>query len=65
MVTENSSLWLKQRIKEIKELRDFCETKFKNIDPCDIKIIFDNSIEEDIIDISNIDKEELTNLLLN
>lgn len=60
---KNESLCVKEIIGNIKELRDYCNTNYTNLDPCDIKIILNSAIENDIVDISDLTKIQVASLL--
>lgn len=55
----NKSLWLKNVISNIKDLREYSKINFKNLDPSDIKILIDKELECDVVNIVNFSKEEL------
>lgn len=55
----NKSLWLKNVISNIKDLREYSKIHFKNLDPSDIKILIDKELECDVVNIVNFSKEEL------
>jgi len=61
---QNDSLWLRQTIKGIKNLRAYCKTQYPNLDPYDIKIIIDDALRQDVIDISEFTKEKVAAILL-
>ncbi len=59
---KNNSRWLKEIISDIKKIRDYCNTHYSNIDPCDIKIIINNDIKNDVVDISILPKTHVVSL---
>lgn len=61
----NKSLWLKNVISNIKDLREYSKINFKNLDPSDIKILIDKELECDVVNIVNFSKEELVDKLNN
>lgn len=61
----NKSIWLKNVISNIKDLREYSKTNFKNLDPSDIKILIDKELERDVVNIVNFSKEELVDKLNN
>ena len=64
-VLQNDSLWLKHSIKGIKEIRAYCNNLYPNLDPQDIKIIINDTIQQDVVDISEFAKEQAAAILLN
>lgn len=62
---QNDTLWLKQTIMGIKNLRADCKTKYPNLDPCDIKIIISNVLRQDVVEISKFTKEQVFEIFLN
>ena len=61
---KNNSIWLKKTIKDIKDLRSYSGTHYHNLDLVDIKIIINNNIERDIVEISEFTKEQLSEIIL-
>ena len=61
---KNNSVWLNKTIKDIKDLRSYSSTHYHNLDPVDIKIIINNNIERDIVEISEFTKEQLSEMIL-
>ncbi len=59
---KNNSEWLKQRIFEIKAIREYCERKYKSLDLSDIKVLLDESILDELINVSNYTKQEFLNV---
>lgn len=59
----NESPWLKEIISEIKKLRAYCNTYYPKLDPCDIKIILNDAISNNIVDISILTKVQVVSLL--
>ncbi len=59
----NKSLWLKDIICNIKSLRAYCNTYYPYLDPCDIKIMINSTIKNDIVDISILTKRQVVSLL--
>ncbi len=60
-VFNSESRWLTQRIKEIKEIREYCNNHYSQLDLTDIKINIDNTIndENEIIRLDNLEKESI------
>ena len=59
----NESPWLKEIISEIEKLRAYCNTYYPKLDPCDIKIILNDAISNNIVDISILTKVQVVSLL--
>lgn len=62
-VLKNNSLWLKNVIRNIKNLRAYCYAQFSNLDPCDIKIVLTEDVKNYAIDISTATKMQTTEML--
>ena len=60
---KKESLWLKNAIKDIKEVRAYGETHFSNLDISDIKILIDDSIRPEAEEISECTKERIIKML--
>ena len=60
---KKESLWLKNAIKDIKEVRAYGETHFSNLDISDIKILIDDSIRPEAEEISDCTKERIIEML--
>ena len=60
---KNNSKWLKKVVEHIVDIRAHCSRVYNNIDLTDIKILITNDIDNDIIDISQLTKNELLELL--
>ncbi len=60
---KNSSVWLRKSIKNIKEIRNYCECHYGNLDLIDIQINLDDNIKADIFDLTFLSKEKLINIL--
>lgn len=61
---KNSSEWLNKTIKNIKEIRQYCKSKYTNIDLTDIKINIDKSIEKDVYEVSQLTHDEIYNIII-
>jgi len=61
----NTSIWLNNIINNIKSIREYCATKYPNIDLTDIKININNQLENSCKEISSLNHNEIFKLLLN
>lgn len=64
-VLNNSSIWLKNVISNIKSIREYCSTTYPNIDLTDIKINIDNKLENDCYEISQLNYNDILKVILN
>ncbi|MDE5562518.1 MAG: hypothetical protein K2J01_03100 [Clostridiales bacterium] len=60
---KNNAIWLENSIRDIKELRKYSKEHYSNLDPCDIKLIIDDSLICDVTDIANCSKAQLIKML--
>lgn len=60
---KNDSIWLKDIICEIRNIREFCSKNYSHLDLTDIKICIDNDIKKDVFNIDKCNKEELLKAL--
>lgn len=60
---KKNSTWLKKVIERIVDIREYCNTIYSNIDLTDIRILITDDIDKDVIDISQCNKAELSELL--
>ena len=61
---KNDSIWLKNSINNIKNLRDYCKSQYNNLDVCDVRIMIDDNLKQSIPDISSYNKEQVTKSIL-
>lgn len=59
---KNTSKWLRNIIKNIKEIREYCKSKYPSINLTDIQINIDKSIEEDLCEISQFSHNKLCSI---
>ena len=62
---KNNSIWLKNIIDNIKAIRSFCDEHYSQLDLTDIRINLDQTVETDIVEITNITLSEFKNILAN
>lgn len=62
---QNNSIWLKNVIQNIIDIREYSAENYKLIDLTDIRILIDNDIKQEIKEITDFSTTELINVLLN
>lgn len=63
-IVKRGSLWLKSTILNIKEIRQYCLTKYPNIDLTDIKINIDDKLEGECCEISQFNHKNIVDIFL-
>lgn len=60
---KNNADWLKKNINDIKSIRRYCSDTYSTLDLSDIRILLDETVGREVVDISNLSKEQLKSLL--
>lgn len=60
---KNDADWLKKNINNIKSIRKYCSDTYSTLDLSDIRILLDETVGREVVDISNLSKEQLKSLL--
>jgi len=56
---KNNSAWLKRIIDDIKSIRNYCKLKYTSLDLSDIKINLDENAQNDVYNLTRLDREEI------